>query len=351
MKKLAVTAISILMLTAATAHADTYNNSAYIGKWVAKDNTAENYTELYINYCNSETISLNFKQVTDGVELFDFREYCAEVNDNYAYVQFDYTDEYGTTKPGYIKMSWFIDNIWVSVYSNDDIKFFDNSLYPTVDHFNPYASPYSYNVSVNLNGKEQSFDKKPFILNGTTYVPLRGVLDAMNLNVYWDDYSDGIEHTQMITTARNNTIIQFKRADTSRGYSPWDLFKWTNDLTDTADTVTSTLDISEHQPIILDGTTYIPLRIISEQYGATVDWDGETNTVNIVGSIASDTKKSSGEIDKIQAFTLDSAAEIASGYVNMENIDVTPYYTYKSKYYRFIQDNSEYKIHFTGEVK
>lgn len=351
MKKLAITAMSILMLASTAAQADTYNNSAYIGKWAAKNNTDENYTELYINYCDSETISLNFKQVTNGVELFDFREYCAKVDDNYAYVNFDYTDEYGTTKPGYIKLSWFVDNIWVSAYSNDNIKFFDNALYPTVDKFNPYVSPYSYNVSINLNSKNQTFDKAPFIVNGTTYVPLRGVLDSMNLNVYWDDYSDGTAHTQMITTARNNTIIQFKRADHGKGYSPWYLSKWINDKTDTANSAASTIDISEHQPIILDGTTYIPLRIISEEYGAAVNWDGSSNTVNITGSVASDTKKSSDEISKIEGYTLTEANKIASGYINMENIDTTPYYTYKSKYYRFTQDNSEYKIHFTNEIE
>ncbi len=351
MKKLIFLVLSLLTLTGLTVQATTYNNSSYIGKWVSKSNTETNSTELYINYCDDETIQVDFRQITNGEELFDFKEYTATVDDNSAHIIFEYTDEYGTTKPGYIKMRWFIDNIWVSAYSNDDIKFYDNAMYPTVDNFNPYSSPYSYNVSIALNGKLQSFDKKPFIINGTTYVPLRGILDAMNLNVYWDDYTSDNEHTQLITTARNDTIIQFKRFDTGIGYAPWTLTKWVSATVNTANRDKTVIDISQKQPIILDGTTYIPLRMISEEYGATVNWDGETSTVKISGSIASDTKKTGVELDKIQAFTLESAKLIAADYAGMVVSDYTPYYTYKSKYFNFIQDNEEYRIYYNGNIE
>lgn len=350
MKKFAVLAFSLLMLFGLSAQAAAYNNSAYMGKWVSKSNTESNSTELYINYCDAETIQVDFKQVTDGVELFDFKEYAAKVSDNAAYIEFEYTDEYGTTKPGYIKMCWFVDNIWVSAYSNDDIKFYDNAMYPTVDNFNPYVSPYSYNVSIDLNGKSQDFEQKPFIINGTTYVPLRGILDAMNLNVYWDDYTTDTAHTQLITTARNDTIIQFERNDNGRGYAPWTLTKWTSATVSTANRDKSQIDISQKQPIILDGSTYIPLRMISEEYGTLVDWDGETSTVLITGSIASDTKKNASEIDAIQSFTLSKASEIANGYAGMSVSDFRPYYTYKSKYFVFTQENEEYRIHYNGEL-
>ena len=350
MKKLAILALSLLAFAGINVQADTYNNSAYMGKWISKSNTESNSTELYINYCDFETIQVDFRQITNGTELFDFKEYAAKVDNNNAYIEFEYTDEYGTTKPGYIKLSWFIDNIWVSAYSNDDIKFYDGVMYPTVEKFNPYASPYSYGVSIDLNGKLQDFEKKPFIINGTTYVPLRGILDAMNLNVYWDDYANDSCHTQLITTARNDMIIQFERNDNGNGYAPWTLTKWTSATVSTANRESTRIDISQKQPIILDGSTYIPLRMISEEYGATVDWDGATSTVLITGSVASDTKKNANEIDKIQSFSLTEAQEIAKGYAGMEVLNSKPYYTYKSKYFVFTQEDEEYRIHYNGEL-
>lgn len=42
-----------------------------------------------------------------------------------------------------------------------------------------------------------------------------------------------------------------------------------------------TIPADDQQPVIIDGRTYVPLRVISENMGATVDWNGDTRQVAI----------------------------------------------------------------------
>jgi hypothetical protein len=44
-----------------------------------------------------------------------------------------------------------------------------------------------------LNGKTFSMDVAPFIENSRTYVPLRFVMEALNMSVLWDDASKKVD--------------------------------------------------------------------------------------------------------------------------------------------------------------
>ena len=172
-------------------------------------------------------------------------------------------------------LSWhsFSTTFGLSAYTDDGKTLLQGMYKNGVEHFNPYASPYSYNVSIALNGAIQNLPQKPFIIQGTTYVPLRGLFGSMNLNVYWDDYSAASNRTQMITATQNSTIMQFSRTDGGKGFGSWKLLKWESEYPDTADSPVNTFDIREIQPVIIDGATYVPLRIVSEGFGAQVNWN------------------------------------------------------------------------------
>mgnify|MGYP005917814205 FL=1 len=49
------------------------------------------------------------------------------------------------------------------------------------------------------------------------------------------------------------------------------------------------------EPLIYEGTTYVPVRAISEWFGKTVTWQGSTNSVLINDSAFSDTEVSTAE--------------------------------------------------------
>ena len=353
MKKIVIGTLSAMLFMGITASAHSYNNSAFIGKWQSVGATDTDKTELYISYMDTNNISVNFRQISGGIEAFDFTEYMGKVKNEADHIEaslkFDYTDEYGTTKGGHMEMGMYMDNIWLTAYSDSGIPFYNQTLKPVSQPLNPFANPFSSKFKVKLNGEEQFFTStKPFIVQGTTYVPLRGILDNMNLNVYWDDITNSDGHLQYITTTRNSKIMQFSRTDTGKGYSPWTLSYW--DEPDTYNNPDGTIDISEHQPIIIDGTSYVPLRVLSEAYGSQVGWDDSTKTVSIIDDIASDTKKASEDEARVQKFTASEAEKTAKGYVGMVRYSDIPYYTYNDKYFIYVQENKPFKISYTGSV-
>ena len=360
MKKLCAALLSSAMLLAPAVSispaptavlADTFNNSAFMGTWTSSKATDSNYSQLYINYCDDTTINVTLKQIYEGKEPFVYEVYAGTIKENESKMLFDYTDEYGTKGSGFIELAFFLDNIWLSAYTDDGRTLLQGMYKNGEEHFNPYASPYSYNVSVSLNGAGQALPQKPFILHGTTYVPLRGLFGSMNLNVYWDDYTVAQARTQMITASKNSTIMQFSRTDSGKGFGSWKLLKWESEYPDTSGSPANTFDIREIQPIIIDGATYVPLRIVTEGFGAQVNWNDVSKTVEITASTACDTKKTAQDEAAAQSYTIKQADSFAKQYAGMTCADFTPYYTYKSKYFKFSQAGTEYKLHYDGSLE
>lgn len=112
-------------------------------------------------------------------------------------------------------------------------------------------------IKVVVNGTEVAFaGQAPVIKADRTLVPLRGVLEAMGIEVDWND------EAKSITAKRGLDSAYFVIGDTNL---------ITNDGT-------VTLDVA---PEIINGSTMIPLRAIAEAFGAAVAWDGEAKTVTV----------------------------------------------------------------------
>lgn len=114
---------------------------------------------------------------------------------------------------------------------------------------------------------------EPFILNGTTYLPVRAVANALGLEVGWEPgtvkLTSGAERTaaigQPIESTRTRTIT-IGGQDTKVTLDGKEL-----DLKDAAGNPVT--------PIISDGTTYLPVRAVADALNVPVLWDGETATV------------------------------------------------------------------------
>ncbi len=125
-------------------------------------------------------------------------------------------------------------------------------------------------VTVLLNGTELAFsDQPPVIISGRTMVPFRAIFNALGAEVDWNPEVQGV-------------YGMFKKGSFERviSLSIGSREVLICDKTDGA-TIRTNVLFSDVLPMIQNGRTLVPLRIISEALGAAVDWNGDTRTVTI----------------------------------------------------------------------
>lgn len=111
-------------------------------------------------------------------------------------------------------------------------------------------------ISVYLNNVPIVFDTEPSINDGTTYVPMRGIFEALGADVKWNDSE------KSITVINNSDTIK--------------LYVGKNDIV-----INGKKSAKSPYPIISAGRTLVPLRSISELLGADVDWNSATRRIDI----------------------------------------------------------------------
>lgn len=77
---------------------------------------------------------------------------------------------------------------------------------------------------------------------------------------------------------------------------------------------------------VIDGSSYVPLRVVSESLGADVKWDGDARTITITGK-----GEAAAVSDDVKAF--DVNVDISSGPMKMKISKVTLDPTFKSSEY------------------
>ena len=111
---------------------------------------------------------------------------------------------------------------------------------------------------------EITLDVAPYIDNGRTMIPLRGLLEAMGATIEWqgDTRTIVVKKDVNVITLQiiNNLVYVYKYVGGE--------YK----------TVRYTLDVP---PKIKDSRTFIPIRFISEHLGYSVTWNGETQEITI----------------------------------------------------------------------
>jgi trimeric autotransporter adhesin len=109
---------------------------------------------------------------------------------------------------------------------------------------------------VKLNGKSITLEQAPVIVKGNTLVPIRFVSEALGGTVKWDDKE------RKVTVIRGDKLI--------------DLWIDQTDLVINGQRVTA-----EVPPVIMSDLTMVPLRILSENLGWKVTWDGNTQQITL----------------------------------------------------------------------
>lgn len=139
------------------------------------------------------------------------------------------------------------------------------SLILTVGVFHVSASSA---ISLVIDGKTVQSDVAPVVQNNRTLVPVRVITESLGAQVGWD------ANTQTVTVNSAAAQIVFKIGST----------------TYTVNGSSKTMDAA---PVIIDGRTMVPIRVIADAMGAAVNYDAAKNeaTVNyfsqgITGSIS-----------------------------------------------------------------
>lgn len=111
-------------------------------------------------------------------------------------------------------------------------------------------------ASVEVDGLRLKFDVPPIIVDDRTLVPMRAIFEALGARVDWDD------ETRTVTASASGKTIVMRIGDAQM----------------TVDGAAVDLDVP---PMILFDRTLVPVRAVSESFGATVDWDEATYNVII----------------------------------------------------------------------
>ncbi len=155
----------------------------------------------------------------------------------------------------------------VTIYNNDYIWVDEeeSKLYLVLNEdlvsvpININLSPESGNITIILNGEELSFDNPPVIKTDRTLVPFRKIFESLGYTVEWN------EENSMVTAKKGDAVMYLQIGN--------------NEIT-----VNDKKVISDTAPELINSTTYIPFRIISEQSNCDVEWNDKDRSV-IINSV------------------------------------------------------------------
>lgn len=143
----------------------------------------------------------------------------------------------------------------------------------------------SPNITVKYNGEIQSMTDVngtpvyPLLNGGTTYLPVRAVSNMLGVDVDWD----GATQTVILTdpaggrkpgTSTTSTSTKPAPSMITVQLSPNITVKYNGKAQAMTD-----VNGNPVYPILNGGTTYLPVRAVSNMLGVGVDWDGTTQTV------------------------------------------------------------------------
>ena len=113
------------------------------------------------------------------------------------------------------------------------------------------------NTKAYVNNELVPLDAAPFIYKGRVMVPLRFLSDSLHATIEWD----GIFKIASLTIGNLRIRVQVG-----------------NTVADVGGKAVSL----DSPPVIVKGRTFVPLRFVSENFGAAVNWDGKMKIVNII---------------------------------------------------------------------
>lgn len=156
------------------------------------------------------------------------------------------------------------------------------------------AANINYDITVTFNGEAKALSNVngqqvyPVLYGGTTYVPIRAIGYLLGLNVDWDQATRTVlldkpanGQTADIKTAKPDDPKKTGTQAIKPTIDPGITVKYNGEV-QTMKTATGAVVY----PMIDGGTTYLPIRAVSNMLGLDVDWEQSTQTVKLTGKAA-----------------------------------------------------------------
>jgi len=124
-------------------------------------------------------------------------------------------------------------------------------------------------ISIFINGKKLITDTPPRIINGRTMIPLRDVSEAIDCTVTWFAPEKRVD---IYSPYKGSLVLSLYVDSTAIKQYIYDSL--------TGDTFIFDYYMGP-APVIVDGKTFVPMRVIAETIGFKVKWDANTKTANL----------------------------------------------------------------------
>lgn len=173
-------------------------------------------------------------------------EYDSWSGDKYykAYGRIDSSQKYSISKVEY-------DSIKAKYTPKNNITW-----HPIDDYASLWSELNANTIPVFVDCVQIDFDQQPIIQDNRTLVPLRGVFEALGATVYWNNA------TRSVTAYKDGTTVELAIGSSTMYVNGQPKY----------------LDVAGQ---IINDRTMVPLRAISEAFGAVVYWDNDTRTVRV----------------------------------------------------------------------
>ncbi|MFE5323740.1 copper amine oxidase N-terminal domain-containing protein [Paenibacillus sp. NPDC056579] len=185
-------------------------------------------------------------------------------------------------------------------------------------------------ISVLVNGNLLLLEQQPVIMNGSTLVPLRSIFEALGAQVAWDG------NISTVTASKGQNVISLTIGSGTAILNGQQL----------------SLDAS---PIIVNGSTMVPVRFIAESLGAKVDWEADSRTVRISaipdGSQPPVAAQASTDTIITGMFSYPWSNPLNSGMAEVSKLDDNRYHLHVSVVHGFSRNMGELESDFTFDGK
>lgn len=139
-------------------------------------------------------------------------------------------------------------------------------------------------IKVMVNGEYVAFDTQPILDNGSVYVPMRAIFEALGYEVKWNKEFEIVESAlmednyliSMTLYSGNQMNVKYAEHITEYKVSPSRVdYRFDEDCS--VQFINKTTFSPGYKNV--DGRILVPVRAISEGSGASVKWDGANKTV------------------------------------------------------------------------